>query len=134
MGWLIPTIQSIHILALAVGFTSAAIVDLRLLGVAARGQPLRRMSQRFLPTVGWGVLLLLVTGLLLMVAEPRRALLNPFFQLKMAALVVVGGLTLAIAAIAASDRGRSIGKPLAVVSIGLWLTIIALGRWIAYGP
>ncbi len=69
-----------------------------------------------------------------MVAEPRRALLNPFFQLKMAALVVVGGLTLAIAAIAASDRGRSIGKPLAVVSIGLWLTIIALGRWIAYGP
>ncbi len=31
VGWLIPTIQSIHILALAVVFTSAAIVDLRLL-------------------------------------------------------------------------------------------------------
>ncbi len=134
VGWLVPTIQSIHIFALAVVFTSAAIVDLRLLGVAARQQPVQRLSQRFLPTVGWGVLVLLVTGLLLMVAEPHRALLNPYFQLKMAALVVVGGLTMAIAAMAAKGRGDAIGKPVAIVSIALWLVIIALGRWIAYGP
>lgn len=133
--WLIPMIQSVHIFTLALVFTSAAVVDLRLLGVGPGGPSLRRVSGRFLPTVGWGVLVLLVTGLLLMVAEPRRAILNPFFQLKMAALVIVGGLTLAVAAIAASERQQSaFAKPAAVLSLVLWLAIIVLGRWIAYGP
>ena len=134
VAWLIPLIQSIHIFALAVVFTSAALVDLRLLGVAARGQPLWRLGQRFLPSVGWGVLVLLATGLLLMVAEPRRALLNPFFQLKMAALALVGALTFAIARMAARSQEPAAAKPMAIASIVLWLAIIALGRWIAYGP
>lgn len=132
--WLIPLIQSVHIFALALVFTSAAIVDLRLLGVAGRGQPLARMSERFLPTVGWGVLVLLTTGLMLMAAEPHRALLNPFFQLKMAALVLVGGFTFAIARMAHARRVIPAAKAIAVLSIVLWLVIIALGRWIAYGP
>ena len=113
--WLIPLIQSTHIL-----------------GVAARGQATASLTARFLPWVGWGVLVLLVTGLLLMVAEPRRALLNPLFQMKMAALVVVGAMTWVIAA-RAPDKG-GLAKSLAVVSLILWLVIIALGRWIAYGP
>ena len=132
--WLIPLIQSVHIFTLAVVFTSAAIIDLRLLGVVGRGQSLGRMSERFLPTVGWGLLVLLLTGLLLMIAEPRRALLNPFFQLKMAALVVVGAFTTATADAAAREREPLFAKPLATASIALWLAIIALGRWIAYGP
>jgi hypothetical protein len=139
--WLIPLIQSTHILALSLVFVSAAVVDLRLLGVAGRGQSLSNLTHRFLPWVGWGVLVLLVTGLLLMVAEPRRALLNPFFQLKMAALVVVGLMTWAIAARAADIGGgvtdldrRGLAKPVAIGSLVLWLAIIGLGRWIAYGP
>lgn len=135
--WIIPLIQSTHILALSLVFVSAAVVDLRILGVAGRGQALENLTARFLPWVGWGVLVLLVTGLLLMVAEPHRALLNPFFELKMAALVVVGGMTWFIAARAGGGstlvQGGS-AKALAVGSLILWLVIIALGRWIAYGP
>jgi hypothetical protein len=136
--WLIPMIQSTHILALSLVFVSAVVVDLRILGVAGRNQTLPSLTARFLPWVGWGVLVLLVTGLLLMVAEPRRALLNPFFQLKMAALVVVGAMTWAIAR--APERGwaerkrRGLAKSVAIGSLLLWLAIIALGRWIAYGP
>jgi len=137
--WLIPLIQSTHILALSLVFVSAVVVDLRILGVAGRNQTLPSLTARFLPWVGWGVLVLLATGLLLMVAEPRRALLNPFFQLKMAALVVVGLMTWTIAT-RATDRGwsesegRGLAKTMAVSSLVLWLAIIALGRWIAYGP
>src|SRR5215469_2384868 len=54
--WLIPLIQSTHILALSLVFVSAAVVDLRLLGVAGRGQALSSLTHRFLPWVGWGVL------------------------------------------------------------------------------
>jgi hypothetical protein len=139
--WIIPLIQSTHIMALSLVFISAAVVDLRILGVAGRGQSLPSLSHRFLPWVGWGVLVLLVTGLLLMVAEPRRALLNPFFQLKMAALVVVGWMTWMIASRASNVGGRwiaieqrGLAKPIAIGSLVLWLVIIALGRWIAYGP
>lgn len=132
--WIIPTIQAVHIFTLAVVFTSAAVVDLRLLGVAGRGQSLSRMSERFLPVVGWGVLVLLITGLLLMSAEPHRALPNLFFQLKMVALVIVCGLTFAIAALAARGREIAFAKTIAIASLVLWLAIIALGRWIAYGP
>ena len=136
--WLIPLIQSAHILALSLVFVSAAVVDLRILGVAGRGQALPSLTQRFLPWVGWGVLVLLVTGLLLMVAEPRRALLNPFFQLKMAALVAAGLMTWVIAARAPGDwsglERRGLAKALAVGSLVLWLAVIGLGRWIAYGP
>jgi hypothetical protein len=138
--WLIPLIQSTHILALSLVFVSAAVVDLRILGVAGRGQALASLTHRFLPWVGWGVLVLLVSGLLLMIAEPRRALLNPFFQLKMASLVIVGLMTWAIASRAADIGGwtdlerRGLAKPMAIASLVLWLAIIGLGRWIAYGP
>ncbi len=139
--WLIPTIQSIHIAALALVFTSAAWVDLRLLGAVAGGQPLGRLSKRFLPWVGWGVLVLLVTGLLLMIAEPTRALLNPFFQIKMLLLVVVGAMTWAITrgaerrtGLLAGIDGGAAAKPVAIASLVMWLAIIAFGRWIAYGP
>ena len=141
VAWLIPTIQSIHIMALSLVFTSAAVVDLRLLGVGDRDQPLGRLSQRFLPWVGWGVLLLLMTGLLLMAAEPTRAILNPYFQVKMALLAVVGLITWQIAKGAEHNAGLFAGiqtngsaKAVAIASLVLWLAIIAFGRWIAYGP
>lgn len=137
--WLIPLIQSAHILALSLVFVSAAVVDLRILGVAGRRQALTSVTARFLPWVGWGVLVLLATGLLLMVAEPRRALLNPLFQIKMAALTAAGLTTWAIAARAPGARWaeferRGAAKALALGSLLLWLAIIGLGRWIAYGP
>jgi uncharacterized membrane protein len=141
VAWLIPLIQSIHILALSLVLASAAAVDLRILGVTGRGQLLERVTHRFLPWVGWGVLLLAATGLLLMIAEPTRAILNPFFQIKMAALLLVGLITWAIAVLAADQpqnwqalQRRGADKLIAVLSLVLWIGIIALGRWIAYGP
>ena len=140
-SWTISAIQSVHIMALALVFTSAALVDLRLLGVADRDQPLQRMTARFLPSVGWGVLALLLTGLLLMIAEPKRAILNPYFQIKMAAVLVVSCLTWALAAAvekhpdrwANPERGTG-PRVIAIVSLVLWALIITAGRWIAYGP
>ena len=139
--WLIPTIQSIHIMALALVFTSAAVVDLRLLGAGDKSQPLSRMTKRFLPWVGWGVVVLLVTGLLLMVAEPTRAILNPYFQIKMLLLAIVGWMTWQIAqgaerhtGVFAGIVGSGSAKTVAIASIVMWLAIIGFGRWIAYGP
>jgi hypothetical protein len=137
---LIPLIQSVHIATLAMVFTSAAAVDLRLLGLMGKDQTLGRMARRYLPWVGWGVLVLAVTGLLLMIAEPTRAILNHNFQIKMLLLAIVGWLTWALArgaeqhkGVFAGIEGGAAAKPVAIASILLWVAIIWCGRWIAYG-
>ncbi len=135
----IPLIQSVHIICLAMVFTCAVLLNLRLLGVTGGGQSLPRLASRYLPWIGWGVVVLFCTGLLLMIAEPKRAILNHIFQIKMAALVIVGVLTWALGA-AAARRPEAWAAPetqprarlLAIVSLGLWAVVVLAGRWIAY--
>ena len=82
-GWVVPTVQTIHILAIAVVASSALMLDLRLIGVFWANRPLEAVKARFLPLVWWPLLVLLATGIIMIVAEPARSLKNPAFQLKM---------------------------------------------------
>jgi hypothetical protein len=138
--WIIPTLQTIHILCVAAVFSAAILVDLRIWRLIERDEPLPDMARRFLPTI-WPVLLvLLVTGSLLIVGEPRRSLLNSTFYLKMALLAVAILLTAGLQRSLSSspnswdrDRWRRMaGRFAATVSILVWCGILFAGRWIAY--
>jgi len=140
-GWIIPSLQTIHILGVAVVFSSAILVDLRVWRLLQRDEPLPEVARRFLPTIWPVLLILLVTGSLLIVGEPRRSLLNSTFYLKMALLAVAIMLTAGVQrSIAASpnswdeDRGRRAiaGRFAATLSILIWCGILFAGRWIAY--
>ncbi len=139
-GWVIPALQTIHILAIAVLFFSAVIVDLRLWRVLQRDVPLKDVARRFLPVIWPVLLILLLTGSLLIIGEPRRSLLNTTFYLKMTLLAFAVVLTIALQWSLASapefwerDRGRRIAARLAAtLSILVWCGIIFAGRWIAY--
>ena len=91
--WIIPTLQTIHILCVAIAFSSAVLVDLRIFRVFERNEPLREVTRRFLPPIWPVLLILLVTGSLLIIGEPRRSLVNTTFYLKMALLLVAILLT-----------------------------------------
>ncbi len=91
--WIIPTLQTVHILCVAAVFSAAILVDLRIWRLIERDEPLPDMARRFLPTIWPVLLILLVTGSLLIVGEPRRSLLNSTFYLKMALLAVAILLT-----------------------------------------
>ena len=139
-GWIIPTLQTIHILSVAVVFSSAILVDLRIWRLLERDVPLGEITRRFLPTI-WPVLfILLTTGSLLIVGEPRRSLLNSTFYFKMALLAVAIVLTIALQRSTSSspnfwERNRSrriAGRLAASVSILVWCGILFAGRWIAY--
>ena len=95
-GWIIPTLQTIHILGVAVVFSSAVLVDLRLWRLLQRDVPLPEVARRFLPVIWPVLLMLLITGSLLIIGEPRRSLLNTTFYLKMALLAVAMLLTVAL--------------------------------------
>jgi len=139
-GWVIPTLQTIHILSVAVVFSSAVLVDLRLWRLLNRDVPLPEITRRFLPAI-WPVLLvLLITGGLLIIGEPRRSLLNSTFYLKMALLAVAIVLTAWLQWTLSSspnfwdkNRGRRMaGQLAATLSIMVWCGILFAGRWIAY--
>ena len=138
--WVIPALQTIHILSVAVVFSSAVLVDLRLWRLLNRDVPLPEVARRFLPAI-WPVLLvLLITGSLLIIGEPKRSLLNSAFYLKMALLAVAIVLTAWLQWSLSSspnfwdkDRGRRMaGQLAATLSILVWCGILFAGRWIAY--
>jgi uncharacterized membrane protein SirB2 len=138
--WVVPTVQSIHILAIATVAASALMINLRLLGLYATDQPLQEVLARFLPFIAWPLVVLLLTGIVMIAGEPPRSLKNPAFQLKMV-LVLAAIVATAIAKLAlrrnpafgdVTARRRAGAVALAGVSMLLWVSIIFTGRWIAY--
>jgi uncharacterized membrane protein len=140
VSWIIPTVQTIHIVCVGIVISAVFLVDMRILGVFARTQPLAALAHRFLPWIWYAVVVLLVTGTLLIIGEPSRSVLNPAFLAKMTMLLIVAGLTRLIQRPLATDAsywdasgGRRVTvRAIAVVSLALWSCIVFAGRWIAY--
>jgi putative copper export protein len=138
--WVVPTVQTIHILAIAAVMGAMLFFNLRLLGLRGTEVPLARVSSRFIPVLWTAVLVLLVSGVVMIVAEPGRSLPNPVFQLKMvllfAALVLTFGMVRPLRRrpdywADSSARGW-VARLGAISSLGLWVAILFAGRWIAY--
>ena len=139
-AWVIPTIQSIHILAIGVVLSSVLAIDLRILGWAGNDQTLTETRNRFGPWLSWALLVLLVSGVSMVIGEPRRELLNFSFWLKMF-LVSVGTLIAAIFLFTLKRNEdhweqtlvhRRAVKVLAILTPLIWVGIVILGRLIAY--
>jgi hypothetical protein len=140
VAWIIPAVQSVHIICIAIVMGSVALIDLRLLNVTGRSQSIASMTNRLLPWVWVALVILLITGSLLAIAEPVRSLENPAFQAKMLMILCVGALTLFFQKMVRGDVAfwelsparRTTAKMTAIVSILLWVAIVFAGRWIAY--
>lgn len=122
--WVIPTIQSIHIVAIAIALVSAFMIAFRVLGWAGSDQTPAETAARFWPWLAGALVMLLATGALMVVGEPARELLAFSFWLKMGLVVIGTALTWWI--------GRSGAKALTFVTLLVWIGIIFLGRLIAY--
>jgi hypothetical protein len=137
-GWIIPTLQTLHILCLAVVFSSVMLVDLRALRILQRDVLLDDVAKRFLPVVLPLVGVLLVTGSLLIIGEPRRSLLNETFYIKLVLIAFALLLTTALQrAIAGGfmEKGawqQGSGQLIAALSMLVWCSVLFAGRFIAY--
>jgi hypothetical protein len=131
--WAIPGIQTIHILALAVLFSAALVLSMRVLGRGIAAEPLASVAARFLPPIGICLVLLLVTGTLLIIAEPARTIANPVFYIKMGLLAFALGTTLYLRGAARSTTPLTGAHSAAAVAVLLlWAAIMVAGRYIAY--
>ena len=136
--WIVPAVQTVHILAIAAVLASATMIAGRFAGWAGRDQPPRRFVARYLPFIWWPLLALLATGIVMIIGEPARELANWVFQLKMAMLICAIFATRTLqrrlenGATEPSSRASGPMRTLSLVALALWVGIILAGRWIAY--
>jgi len=136
VSWVVPAVQTVHILSIAVVFSSAIIIALRATNISAVEWSPARWGHRLNWWVGISLVLLLLTGLVLIVGEPERELLSPIFQLKMVLVVTAATLSWVLATrLQRLAPNVAVGLPdrsLAILLVLIWMAIIAAGRWVAY--
>ena len=130
-----PAVEAVHLVALALLGGSVLVVDLRLLGLGLNAQEtsvVERGARRWMII---GVCMMVLTGVMLFLAEPIKLYNSGAFAVKMGALVLavlyafVIRNPLARRGLAAGWQSKAVG----MVSIGLWFTVAAAGRWIGWG-
>lgn len=129
-------ILSLHAVGMGLLVGSSAVIALRILGV---GRDLPLAPLKGLYGIIWaGFWIQVVSGVLLLIAYPTKALMNPDFYIKLAliglALMVMQMLKKRVF----SDPGLSDaammanGKALAVWSLIFWVGVVTAGRMLAY--
>src|SRR6516164_5288348 len=86
--WIIPVLQSIHILMIGVVFVSSLMITLRVVGSMRTDEPFATVWARFAPWMWSGLVVMALTGLVLIIGEPLREFSALSFWLKMLLLVI----------------------------------------------
>ena len=138
--WLFPVIETIHIFGIILLVGGTSILDLRLMGLTFREEPVSKLSKRFLPWAWAGFIIQVTTGLLMFSSEATKMYVNLAFQIKMLMIVAAGVNAFVFHSLAYQSVGTWDKDPVApmsarvagLISILFWFGIVAAGRWIAY--
>ncbi len=144
-SFMVPVMQMIHIVAIAMGFGSVLLFNLRLVGRSGSGQTVPQAAHRYLPWMKWSLVVLFVSGIGMILGDPVRLLVNPVFWIKMILFVLMILISIAylstvtrkVRASAAWDATIGSNPAIQLSSYGLiilWLCIMAGGRLMAYAP
>lgn len=134
--WLFPVIESVHLLGLALLGGAILLVDLRLLGLGLKRQPVAQLAKDAEPWLVGSVLVMLGTGVSLFLSESIKCYYSPAFWVKMTTLPVALLFTATVRRrVALADEAAArplLRKIVGLVSLALWFTVAAAGRWIGF--
>jgi hypothetical protein len=137
--WVYPAANVGHILSLTLFAGAVAAMDARLLGAFAAAPPASVVRPANRAAI-LGLLLMVMTGAVLFIAEASHVAMNRVFQVK-AALIALGVINALLAArpLAAALDETPAFQPLpprvrlaALLSVLIWVSVAACGRLIAY--
>ena len=135
-SWAFAVIESVHLLGLAVIGGAVLILDLRLLGLGLRDQPIARVAREVFPWFVGSLIVMLVTGIGLFMSEAIKCYDSRPFWVKMVSLLLAMLFAFTVrrkVALAAEGHVRPIWlKVVALVSLALWFAVGASGRWIGF--
>ena len=134
--WLVPMLQTLHILSIGFVLSSIIMIDLRIWGVSRSGTAIAR-SRRFMPWMWTALAVATFTGIALMFGAPR-SWRDGAFVAKLYLMVAATAATAALPIMLRRNQcgGKDAGVPAQLVGIAalaLWLgaTLAGRGRWIA---
>ena len=127
---------TIHAIGMGMAVGASVVIDFRILGIA-KDMPLSPLKGLY--RIIWiGFWMQVVSGILLLIAYPTKAIMNPDFYIK---LTLIG---LAVAVMRMMHRRvfsdasmneaamMSKGRTLAICSLVLWMGVVTSGRMLAY--
>ena len=134
--WLFPVIATIHLMGLSVLGGAVLLVDLRLLGLGLRRQPVAQLARDAERWLFRGLLVMVCTGIPLFMCFATKYYYLTFFWVKMAALLAVVVFTVSVRRrVIMTDETRMNpvwDKVVALTSITLWTTVALGGRYIGF--
>jgi len=132
----VAIVEMVHLLALALLGGTILLVDLRLFGVGLKRQPASGLAQELAPLFWGSFAVIVLSGLIILSAEPMKCYYNTAFRAKMAIIFValLFHFTLHRDAVAATKQRNSTvwAKSAAAVSLTLWLAVGLAGRAIGF--
>jgi hypothetical protein len=134
--WLVPMLQTMHILSTGIVLSSVIMIDLRIWGASRSGTAIAR-SERFMSWMWTALAVATLTGIALMFGAPRSWRDGAFVaKLYMMAVATMATAVLPIMLRRNDCGGKDAGVPAQLVGIAalvLWLgaTLAGRGRWIA---
>jgi MFS superfamily sulfate permease-like transporter len=139
--WIFPVVETFHHIGMVLLVGSITLFDLRLLGLAMKGQSVSQLADRLLPATWTAFALMIATGSLLFVTTPvTKYCPNPALHIKLA-LMFLAGLNMAVFHFTVYRRvggwDQAHTTPLGAKLVGsfsvlLWAGVIAAGRWIGF--
>jgi hypothetical protein len=135
-----PAIITLHTMGMGFLAGGSAAIDLRVLGFAP-GMSLKAMA-RFLPLLWLAFAVNAVSGVMLLIAYPTKALTNPVFYVKLGLIALAVwlvhhiGRTILRAPEATPNASPGLlpahARLLAMTSLAAWIALITAGRLLAY--
>ena len=127
--WLLPAIETAHLLGYSVLIGTIVTVDLRLLGLGVRRQTASQIACKLAPWTLGSLGLAIGTGLLLFSYDPMKFYANKVFPFKVAFLVAAVGFHYLVFPRVSGRNVLATG-----LSLGLWLGVALAGLGLSLEP
>ena len=137
--WLFPILYTLHIFGVVILVASTSALDLRMLGLVMRDEPVSDLADLLLPWAKIGFLSQILTGALLFIAQAADMWHNIAFLIKIS-LVLLAGLNVLVFHMTAYKNARqwprdstpAAARFSAIFSLVCWVGIVAMSRLIAF--
>jgi uncharacterized protein DUF6644 len=137
--WVFPAIEMVHMFGIVALVGATSILDMRLMGIFLREEPVTEMVHSTLKWAWIGAMTMIVTGVVMFASEATKLYTSSPFRLKMflmvfAAINAIVFHTFAYRGVSKWEVGGTPfpAKLAGACSLLLWFAIVAAGRWVAF--
>jgi hypothetical protein len=125
-------VEIVHLLGLTLLVGTILIVDVGLMGIGMRRQPVSRIAEGLAPFTWAGFAVMAVTGPLLLSSQAMKCYHSRVFWTKMVLLLVAVVFHFTIHRQATAEDSRVNGKVAGFVSVLLWVATASAAKWVEF--